>query len=161
MIAKPKRICRKRKTAFLTAVLFTLLPITSDATKKIQVQQGAYRVDLNGKVRDLCVNEISLAELSAAGWQERLSEQGVRCKLSNVLRVNQQSSWTGTCSSPGMGKVFDTRHDVRLKIIDANEFEILTIMSGDLQARIPVRARRLSQNKARCDSQHDTFRAWQ
>jgi hypothetical protein len=125
------------------------------------IKPGAFRVDLNGKVRDLCLNEISLPELSAKGWKERLSEQGVRCELSNLRRDKNLASWTGMCSSPGMGKVFQTRHDVALKVIDENNFEILTLMSGDLQARIPIRATRLNDAKSHCDSHHDTFRAWQ
>jgi hypothetical protein len=151
----------------LTAALCLLCTDASYAATKSArghsslVEPGTFRIDVNGKVRDLCVNEISLPEISAKGWRERLSEQGVRCELSNLRREKNQTSWTGMCSSPGMGRVFRTRHDVLVKVIDENNFEILTLMSGDLKARIPVRATRLNENKSQCDSQHDTFRAWQ
>jgi hypothetical protein len=151
-----------QKLKALSAVfLCTLCVMPTYAAKGSVVKSGAFRVDLNGKVRDLCINEVSLPELSPKGWKDRLAEQGVHCELSNVRNTTTLSGWTGKCSSPGMGKVFHTRHDVSLKIIDNNNFEILTLMSGDLQARIPVRATRLTENKGQCDSQHDTFRPWQ
>jgi hypothetical protein len=154
---KPSQSFRALSVALLCALCFTPL----HAAKSSALKQGAFRIDLNGKVRDLCVNEISLPEFSSKGWRDRLAEQGVHCELSNVRNAKAISSWTGKCTSPGMGKVFHTRHDVSLKIIDNDNFEILTLMSGDLQARVPVRATRLKENKGQCDSQHDTFRPWQ
>jgi hypothetical protein len=130
----------------------------------LKIKPGAYRVDLNGKVRDQCVHEISNGELYAKGWQTRLSEQGVRCTLANVRTISdsaRQISWTGHCSAPGMGKVFATRHDVLVKINADDSFDLLTLISGDLQARIPVRGVRLTENGGACTSQHDTFRPWQ
>jgi hypothetical protein len=151
-----------QKLKTLCAILLCVLYVAPlHAAKSSALKAGAFRIDLNGKVRDLCVNEISLPELSSKGWRDRLAEQGVHCELSNVRKEKALSSWTGKCSSPGMGKVFYTRHDVSLKVVDNNSFEILTLMSGDLQARIPVRATRLTENKGQCDSQHDTFRPWQ
>jgi hypothetical protein len=125
------------------------------------IKPGAYRIDLNGKIRDLCVDEIGNGELSAKGWQARLAEQGVRCQLSNVRRKDSQLSWTGTCSAPGMGKIFETRHDVFVKINADRSFDILTLLSGDLQARIPVRGSPITESGVACTSQHDTFRPWQ
>jgi hypothetical protein len=157
----------KHCLSILAAALYLLCAGAAHAATKSArgdsslIEQGAFRIDLNGKVRDLCVNEVSIPEISAKGWRERLSEQGVRCELSNLRREKNQTSWTGMCSSPGMGRVFRTRHDVLVKVIDENNFEILTLMSGDLKARIPVRATRLNENKSQCDSRHDTFRAWQ
>jgi hypothetical protein len=133
------------------------------SSNAVALKPGAYRVDLNGKVRELCVDEITIAEFNAKGWQARLAEQGVHCELFNVkaaTRSKLNALWSGRCSSPGMGKVFTTRHDVTIKA-DADSFNALTLLSGDLQARIPMRGERLLENKGQCTSQHDTFRPWQ
>ncbi len=140
----------------------TAVTKTHDAKKSTPtVKPGAYRVDLNGKVRDLCLDEIGLSELTAKGWQARLAEQGVRCSLSNTLQSATKKQWTGACSAPGMGKIFSTRHDVSVQINHDDSFEILTLMTGDLTARIPVRGERLREGAGQCNSQHDTFRPWQ
>jgi hypothetical protein len=151
---------RFRVTTLLIIAVFSINAF--GATLKIK--PGAYRVDINGKVRDVCVDEIANAELSAKAWQTRLSEQGVRCVLSNVRGSGMQASWAGTCSAPGMGKVFETRHDVILKINADGSFDLLTLLSGDLQARIPVHGvpiSTLNEGNGSCTSQHDTFRPWQ
>jgi hypothetical protein len=139
----------------LTAAQFT------HAARQSRIAPGAYRIDVNGKVRELCVDEIGLKELNAYGWKARLGEQGVRCALSNMQSRGAISSWTGTCSAPGMGKIFETRHDVSVKISGDGSFDVLTLLSGDLQARIPVRGERLSTGANGCNSHHDTFRPWQ
>jgi hypothetical protein len=163
--------CQARRHALVSvgalacagALAVTCAPI-AHAVAPSPIVPGAYRVDLNGKVRDLCVDEIGIAELNAKGWKERLAEQGVRCSLSNVRSPRNMpslSSWTGTCSAPGMGKIFNTRHDVSVKINDDGSFDVVTLISGDLQARIPVHGERLRQGDGTCNSQHHTFRPWQ
>jgi hypothetical protein len=159
-------ICKN--ALFLTATLAALTTSDTVVAKtdnaKIEtptIKSGAYRVDLNGKVRDLCVDEIGLSELNAKGWKARLEEQGVRCALSNMRQSPANTQWTGTCSAPGMGKIFNTRHDVSVKINHDDSFEILTLMTGDLSARIPVRGERLRGGAGSCNSQYDTFRPWQ
>jgi hypothetical protein len=126
-----------------------------------QLASGAYRIDVNGKVRELCVDDIANSELSAKGWQSRLADQGVRCSLHDVKHTKLASSWTGRCSAPGMGKVFNTQHQVNVKVNPDQSFELETRLSGDLQATIPVRGVRLTEGKGACTSQHDTFRPWQ
>jgi hypothetical protein len=138
-----------------------LIALGSAAYAAPQLTPGAYRIDVNGKVRELCVDEIANGELSAKGWQSRLADQGVRCTLHDVKNTKQTASWTGLCSAPGMGKVFNTRHQVSVKINPDRSFELQTELSGDLQAKIPVRGERLAEGNGACTSQHDTFRPWQ
>ena len=144
-----------------TVVAFALAATSIPAHAAPQLASGAYRIDVNGKVRDLCVDEISNGELSAKGWQSRLADQGVRCSLHAVKNTKRMASWTGQCSAPGMGKVFNTRHLVSVKVNPDQSFELQTQLSGDLQATIPVRGTRLTEGKGACTSQHDTFRPWQ
>ena len=125
-----------------------------------QIAPGAYRIDVNGSVRTLCADEIANAELSARGWRERLAEQGVRCDLSDVKTRGTDASWRGRCSAPGMGKVLQTQHQVSVRVNTDKSFDLLTVLTGDLQARIPVRGERLTVNGGRCTSEHDTFRPW-
>lgn len=157
----------QRRIALL-ACTFTLVGGVTLAVASPLPSAGAYRIDLNGKVRDLCVDEIGLGELSAKGWQSRLADQGVRCTLHDQKRGRQSASWTGRCSAPGMGKVFNTEHRVSVQINADGSFELLTLLSGDLQARIPVRGEPKAVSPAGqkprpadCDSQLDTFRPWQ
>lgn len=143
----------------IAALALACVPVLAYAAPQLAV--GAYRVDVNGKVRALCVDEIANGELSAKGWQSRLADQGVRCSLHDVRSAKQAASWTGRCSAPGMGKVFNTRHQVSVKVNPDQSFELQTQLSGDLQATIPVRGVRLTEGKGACTSQHDTFRPWQ
>ena len=137
-----------------------LLAMVSSAATIIQ--PGVYRVDVNVNTRELCVDQISNDELSAKGWQQRLSEQGVRCKLQNTKRDAVPKGWSATCTAPGMGKVYNTAYRVSLKVNADQSFEITTILSGDLQAKILVIGRRLLKEEGggTCTSQHETFRPW-
>jgi len=132
------------------------------------IKPGAYRVDVNGKTRELCVDDISNTELSAKGWQQRLAEQGVRCTVQNTKhdavaakRGAVATRWMATCSAPGMGKVYNTAYRVSVKINADQSFELLTLLSGDLQAKIVVTGQRLLENAGTCTSQQETFRPWQ
>ncbi len=139
------------------------------------IKPGAYRVDVNGKTRDLCVDDIGNAALSAKGWQQRLAEQGVRCTMQDTKhdadatkrgaeatrRGAAAASWTATCSAPGMGKVYNTAYRVSVKVNADQSFELLTLLSGDLQAKILITGQRLLEGGSICTSQHETFRPWQ
>jgi hypothetical protein len=146
-------------TALAAATLALCIHLTAEAAP--QIKPGAYRVDVNGKVRALCVDEITNAELSAKGWRVRLADQGVRCELADIKRGVTTASWVGRCASPGMGKVFNTEHRVRVEINADQSFTLHTRLSGDLQADIPVRGEPVAGTEAACTSQHDTFRPWQ
>lgn len=144
---------------YLPFLVFLGVPFIAFAAP--QLTPGAYRIDVNGKVRDLCVDEIANGEISAKGWRARLTDQGVRCTLSHVKTSKVTASWAGHCSAPGMGKVYETHYQVSVKVNADQSFEILTLLSGDLQAKIPVRGVRLTEGNGACTSQHDTFRPWQ
>jgi hypothetical protein len=145
-----------------------LLAQAASANAAAQIKPGAYRVDVNGKTRELCVDDIGNAELSARGWQQRLAEQGVRCTVQNAKRDSDATkrgalvtSWTATCSAPGMGKVYHTAYRVSVRVNADQSFELLTLLSGDLQAKILVAGQRLLEAGGSCTSQHETFRPWQ
>lgn len=151
---------------FLIFLLLLALACASHAATAIK--PGAYRVDVNGKTRELCVDDISNAELSAKGWQQRLAEQGVRCTVRNTNRDANATKreplatkWTATCSAPGMGKVYNTAYRVSVTVNADQSFELLTLLSGDLQAKILIAGQRLTEGGGACTSQHETFRPWQ
>ena len=149
------------------AILLLLLALACASHAASAITPGAYRVDVNGKTRELCVDQISNDELSAKGWQQRLSEQGVRCTLQNAKRgavtVAVTKGWSATCTAPGMGRVYNTNYRVSLKVNADQSFEIVTLLSGDLQAKILIIGRRLLKEEGggACTSQHETFRPWQ
>ena len=151
------------KFSFFLAWLawLALLAAAASANAAAQIKPGAYRVDINGKTRDLCVDDISNAELSANGWQQRLAEQGVRCTVQNSKQKKAHSEWAATCSAPGMGKVYNTAYQVKVTVNANQNFEIITLLSGDLQAKISVTGQRLTEGGGTCTSQHETFRPWQ
>lgn len=138
--------------------LFVFVCVSHAATI---IKPGAYRVDVNGKTRNLCVDDISNAELSAAGWQQRLAEQGVRCSLRPGARDKAATGWVARCSAPGMGKVYTTAYRVSVKVNANQGFELQTLLSGDLQAKILITGQRLRERDGTCTSQHETFRPWQ
>ena len=142
-------------------IFLTLVALTCASHAATAIKPGAYRVDVNGKTRELCVDDMSNAELSAKGWQQRLTEQGVRCALQNAKRDSLATAWTATCSAPGMGKVYNTAYRVRVTVNADQSFELLTLLSGDLQAKILISGQRLTEGGGTCTSEHDTFRPWQ
>ena len=145
------------------AILLLLLALACASHAASALTPGAYRVNVNGKIRELCIDQISNAELSAKGWQQRLSEQGVRCALQNAKYGAVANGWAATCTAPGMGKVYNTNYRVSLKVNADQSFEIVTLLSGDLQAKILIIGRRLLKEEGggACTSQHETFRPWQ
>lgn len=142
-------------------IFLSLLAVACVSHAATAIKPGAYRIDVNGKARDLCVDDISDAELSAKGWQQRLAEQGVRCTVQNTKRDAVATSWTATCSAPGMGKVYNTAYRVSVKVNADQSFDLQTQLSGDLQAKILVSGQRLTEGGGTCTSQHETFRPWQ
>ena len=144
-------------------IFLPLLALACASHAATAITPGAYRVDVNGKIRELCVDQISNAELSAKGWRQRLTEQGVRCTLQNTKRDAVPKGWAATCTAPGMGKVYNTNYRVSLKVNADQSFEIVTLLSGDLQAKISIIGRRLLKEEGggACTSQLETFRPWQ
>ena len=142
-------------------IFLLLLALVCASHAASAIKPGAYRVDVNGKTRELCVDDISNAELSAKGWTQRLAEQGLRCTVQNSKREPLVTKWTATCSAPGMGKVYNTAYRVTVTVNADQSFELLTLLSGDLQAKILIAGQRLTEGGGACTSQHETFRPWQ
>ena len=137
-----------------------LLATAATAAPPLTLKEGAYRVDWNRKVRDLCVDAYSSEDLSARDWQGVMAAQGVVCTLSEVRREKQRESWRGVCTQPGMGRVFRIEHRVSVQVNADGSFEILTELSGDQQARIPIRGEPL-KGAAACGPDQAFFRPWQ
>lgn len=126
-----------------------------------KIAEGAYRVDWNRKVRDLCVDNYTNDDLTARDWQGVLGALGSICTLSNVREGKTDVSWSGKCSQPGVGRVLDVKYDVSVKVHNDGSFDILTVISGDQQARIPIRGERLKGAAAACGKEQPFFRPWQ
>lgn len=126
--------------------------------------EGVYRVDWNGKVRDLCVDHFTNEDLTARDWQGVLAAQGVLCTLSGVRSTRREARWRGQCEMPLMGRVARFRHEVSVRTAPDGRFDILTVISGDLSATIPIRGEALRSPDGRirpCTREHDPFRPWQ
>ncbi|HPV25035.1 MAG TPA: hypothetical protein PLJ65_12735 [Casimicrobium sp.] len=143
----------------LLALVLTAISATATAAPKIA--EGAYRVDWNRKVRDLCVDNYTNDDLTARDWQGVLAALGSICTLSNVREGKTDASWSGKCSQPGVGRVLDVKYDVSVKVNADGSFDILTVISGDQQARIPIRGERLKGAAAACSKEQPFFRPWQ
>ena len=126
-----------------------------------QIAEGAYRVDWNRKVRDLCVDVFTNEDLTARDWQGVMATQGALCKLSDVREGKREASWTGTCSMPGAGRVLNIQHRVTVKINVDGSFDLLTVMTGDQQATIPIHGERLNVDRGKCSNEHEFLRLWQ
>jgi hypothetical protein len=125
------------------------------------IPEGMYRVDWNGKVRDLCVDFYTNDDLTARDWQGVMAAQGPICKVSNVKTGKTSASWTGRCSQPWMGRVTQVEHRVSVKVNADGSFDILTTLSGDQQANIPIRGEPLRGTAAKCGAGATMFRPWQ
>ncbi len=125
------------------------------------IAEGAYRIDWNRKVRDLCVDNYTNDDLTARDWQGVLAALGSICTLSELREGKTEASWTGKCSQPGVGRVLVVKYDVSVKVNTDGSFDILTVISGDQQARIPIRGERLKGAAATCDKAQPFFRPWQ
>jgi hypothetical protein len=155
----------------MTVALFLLtfsLSTETDAKRlsnaKPTLKEGVYRVDWNRKVRDLCVDFYTNEDLTAKDWQGVLGAQGVLCKLSEVKPGKSRTSWVGACHHPWVGKVANITHRVSLETKTDGSFEVLTVISGDLQATIPIRGeplRAANGSMAKCEKEHAPFRPWQ
>ena len=140
--------------------LFALL-IGHDAVAKPQLVEGMYRVDWNRKVRDLCIDAYTNEDLSARDWQAVQAVQGAICTLSNVREGKSTASWIGTCNKPGRGTVLNLVYKVSIKVNPDGSFDVLTVLSGDQQATIPIRGERLKGTAAQCAPDSEYFRPWQ
>ena len=148
--------------AFRTyAIALLALFVAGEAVAAPQIAEGAYRVDWNRKVRDLCVDVFTNEDLSARDWQGVMATQGALCKLSEVREGKRESSWTGTCSMPGAGRVLNIRHRVTVKINADGSFDLLTVMTGDQQATIPIHGAPLRALGGKCSKEHEFLRLWQ
>ena len=70
-----------------------------------KLKEGAYRVDWNRKVRDLCVDTYSNDDLSARDWQGVMAALGVVCTLTDV-REGKRSQLAWRLLAAGHGRVF-------------------------------------------------------
>ena len=142
-------------------LLIAVAGFATNAFAAPKIAEGAYRVDWNRKVRDLCVDNYTNDDLTARDWQGVLGALGSICTLSNVREGKTEASWTGKCSQPGVGRVLDVKYEVSVKVNVDGSFDILTVISGDQQARIPIRGERLKGAAATCSKEQPFFRPWQ
>lgn len=148
-----------RVTTLLLMVATSFL-VSGEALAAPQIAEGAYRVDWNRKVRDMCVDVFTNEDLTARDWQGVMATQGALCKLSKVREGKRESSWTGRCSQPGAGRVLTIQHRVTVKINADGSFDLLTVMTGDQQASIPIRGDRLKADGGKCTPAHEFLRLW-
>lgn len=141
--------------------MLALLLAVENACAAPQIAEGAYRVDWNRKVRDLCVDVFTNEDLSARDWQAVMATQGALCKLSEVREGRRESSWTGRCNQPGAGRVLTIQHRVTVKINADGSFDLLTVMTGDQQAVIPIHGDRLKALNGKCSKEQEFLRLWQ
>ena len=146
---------------FRVVIAAIALLVSSHALAAPQIAEGAYRVDWNRKVRDMCVDVFTNEDLTARDWQAVMATQGALCKLSDVREGRREAHWTGTCSMPGAGRVLTIQHRVTVKINADGSFDLLTVMSGDQQATIPIRGERLTAAGGKCSKEHAFLRLWQ
>lgn len=131
---------------------------------KPTLKEGVYRVDWNRKVRDLCVDYFTNEDLTARDWQGVLGAQGVICKLSDVKSSKTRASWVGACHQPLRGTVVHTVYRVSVAANNDHSFDMLSLISGGLQATIPIRGvpvRAADGSIAKCEKEHAPFRPWQ
>lgn len=149
---------------FAVLVLPTQASASADRQAKPTLKEGAYRVDWNRKVRDLCVDFFTNEDLTAKDWQGVLGAQGVICKLSNVKSNKTRGQWVGACHQPLRGTIVNFTHRVSVEVKKDASFDILTVISGDLQATIPIRGepiRAVDGSIKKCEKDHAPFRPWQ
>ncbi len=146
---------------FRVVIAAIALPVSSHALAAPYIAEGAYRVDWNRKVRDLCVDVFTNEDLTAKDWQGVMATQGSLCKLSEVREGKHAASWTGMCNQPGAGRVLNIKHRVTVKINADGSFDLLTVMTGDQQAVIPIRGVPITANGGKCSKEHEFLRLWQ
>jgi hypothetical protein len=140
--------------------IFAVAFCATNAHAAPQIAEGAYRVDWNRKVRDMCVDVFTNEDLTARDWQAVMATQGALCKLSAVREGKREASWTGACNMPGAGRVLNIQHRVTVKTNADGSFDLLTVMTGDQQATIPIRGERLAANGGKCSKEHEFLRLW-
>ena len=150
-------IRRSSLSAMIVAFAFTAV----DASATPKLSEGMYRVDWNRKVRDLCIDKYTNDDLTARDWQGVMAAIGPLCTLSNVKEGRSAASWVGHCNQPWLGRVINTEHRVRVKTNTDGSFDIVTVISGDQQATIPIRGVPLKGDAAKCQADSAFFRPWQ
>jgi hypothetical protein len=160
-----RTILNVRKSALIGLSLAVCAASLAAFAKPVEIKptlkEGVYRVDWNRKVRDLCVDFYTNEDFSARDWQGVLAAQGVFCKLSDVKPGKMRSSWVGACHHPWVGNI---THRVSVETKKDGSFDILSVISGDLQATIPIRGepvRTSDGSIAKCEKDHAPFRPWQ
>ena len=148
-----------RAAAYFLALVASVF-VAGETLAAPQIAEGAYRVDWNRKVRDMCVDVFTNEDLTARDWQGVLATQGALCKLSDVREGKREASWTGTCSMPGAGRVLNIQHRVTVKINVDGSFDLLTVMTGDQQATIPIHGERLKADGGKCSKEQEFLRLW-
>ncbi len=131
---------------------------------KPTLAEGMYRIDWNRKVRDLCVDFYTVEDLSARDWQGVLAAQGPICTLRDVKETKTEASWIGRCNQPLAGRVIDVEHRVTVNTNKDGSFDILTVMSGGMQATIPIRGVPIKDGNGKivkCGEKAEFFRPWQ
>ena len=145
---------------FGTVIAAIALLASNHALAAPYIAEGAYRVDWNRKVRDVCVDVFTSEDLTARDWQAVMATQGAICKLSKVREASRAASWIGACNQPGAGRVQNITHRVTVKINADGSFDLLTVMTGDQQAVIPIRGERLTADGGKCSKDHEFLRLW-
>lgn len=157
------------KLPFVVALGFALYaaqPALASTKLKTQAakptfKEGVYRVDWNRKVRDLCVDFFTNDDLTARDWQGVLAAQGSICEISDVKSGKTNASWVGKCEQPLAGRVGRITYRISVESHRDGSFDILTKMSGDLTATIPIRGTPLTGAASVCTKDTPAFRPWQ
>ncbi len=153
------RIIAFRKPLRLLSLLALALA-GSDALAAPAIAEGAYRIDWNRKVRDMCVDVFTNEDLTARDWQAVMATQGALCKLSDVREGKREAQWIGRCNQPGAGRILNIEHRVTVKINRDGSFDLLTVMTGDQQAIIPIHGEQLKVSGGKCTAEHEFLRLW-
>ncbi len=114
-------------------------------------------------MRELCVDFFTNDDMSARDWQGVLAAQGPLCSLHDVRESKKQASWVGKCNQPWVGRVIEVEHRITVKLNADESFEILTLLSGGLQATIPIRGVPVKASDGRikqCSQGDKPFRPW-
>lgn len=70
----------------------------------------------------------------------------------------RESRWLGRCNMPGAGRALYIQHRVTVKINADGSFDLLTVMTGDQQATIPIHGVRLTALGGKCSGEHEFLR---
>jgi hypothetical protein len=165
---KPLATSRQRDTTIQRIAQFSwamalFFSLSGHVFAKPTLPEGMYRVDWNRHVSDLCVDFFTNEDFSAKDWQGVLGAQGPICSLRDVREGKTEASWVGQCNQPWVGRVIEVEHRVRVKVNKDGSFDIQTMLSGGLQATIPIRGVPIKGAEGRilkCEAGAKMFRPW-